>query len=158
MERAAELRAGGAGWKATAEALGCDERVIRRWTVDYADEWERLYQDAVRLIRTDANNESLRMLRDLLRHKNSKVRLGAADKLCSLLLKVKQTEAENQPRSELVSMAALVEEMSDEELEEYLNCFVEEFGRKNRPATEAAGAVQADRAGAAGEASAAEPG
>ncbi len=157
MERAAELRAGGAGWKPTAEVLGRDERVIRRWTVDYADEWERLYQDAQRLIHSEASNESLRMLRELLRHKSSKVRLGAADKLSSLLLKMKQAEKQDEPRSDLISMAALVEDMSDEELEQCLDYFAEEFGRKNRPTAEE-GVVQVDRAGPAGEAGAAEPG
>jgi transposase len=125
MERAAELRAGGASWKATAEAIGRHEAVLRRWAKDYSDDWERLYRDADERLKREANNESRAMLRTLLRHKSSKIRLSAADKLSQLILKSKAVEPPPDPRSDLRAFEACLESMTDEELELFMCKFIE---------------------------------
>src|SRR4051794_2933473 len=86
MELAAELRAAGAPWDVVAEKLGRKPFVMQRWGKFFPQEWERLLREAEERYGRDGHNESRFELRRMLRHKSSRVRLAAADKLTKLRL------------------------------------------------------------------------
>src|SRR2546423_975978 len=81
LEAVAELRAAGATWETAAEHVGRQPNLLMRWARVYRDEWEQLLREAEERLSRQASNESRSVLRGLLRHKNSKIRMNAADKL-----------------------------------------------------------------------------
>ncbi len=46
MDSAAELRVQGATWDTIAQVLCRHKRVLTRWVRYYAEDWERLFQEA----------------------------------------------------------------------------------------------------------------
>jgi len=130
MEIAAELRAQGATWETVALKLKRQVGVLTRWTKHYREEWERLFREAEERLSRLANNESRMVLRELLRSKKSGVRLAAAERLSRLRLQEKKAEPAPQAHSDLATVVAAVEEMTDEELEEYMAEFFREMEAK----------------------------
>lgn len=157
LERAAELRAGGASWKLAAESIGRDQSVLRRWAKEFKADWDRFYQDAERLIKSEANSESMNILRDLMREKDPEIRLSAADKLSNLLLKQRAAEGPRESRSDVEAYLMQIEEMTNEELEDCIARFIAEFGPKPGDASDKADGVQGALPGMAGEAGTDQP-
>src|SRR5262249_37743663 len=120
MEMAAELRAQGATWETIAVKQGRQVGVLFRWTKYFREEWERLLKEAEDRLSRQGGNESRTVLRELLRSKKSNVRLLAADKLARLRLDEKAKEPPSDPHADVAVLLATAEEMSDEELEEFL--------------------------------------
>jgi hypothetical protein len=133
MELAAELRAAGAPWEVVAEKLGRQRFVMHRWGKLYPDIWERLLREAEERYGREGNNESHVELRRMLRHKSSRVRLAAADKLTKLRLAELDRQASLDPREDLNSFLAHADEISDEELYQYLCEFIEELRSGDHP-------------------------
>jgi hypothetical protein len=129
MEMAAELRASGGTWDTVARQLGRQPNVVMRWVKEYPQEWERMFRDAEARASRDAGNESRTALRILLRHQDSKLRLHAAECLAKLRLAEKAADPPPDPRADLNAMVAQVEQMSDDELQQFLAEFV-----KDKPA------------------------
>jgi hypothetical protein len=137
MELAAELRAAGATWETAALQLRRQVGLLVRWSRNYREEWERLFKDAEERLSRQSGNESKAVLRQLLRSKSSKLRLAAADKLTRLRLEEKTAEGPPDPHADLAAFVACAEEMSDDELKEYLEEFVREHGNAPGPRSDA---------------------
>ena len=60
--RAAELRAGGLGWDATAAKLDMDSRTLRGLTMTESGRWRKLMRDADRAVLSDAGHEAHRVV------------------------------------------------------------------------------------------------
>ena len=143
METAAELRAAGATWETAAEQLGRQPTLLIRWTRHYHEDWERLLREAEERLSRQASNESRSVLRMLMRCKSSKIRLSAADKLMRHGLEEKAKREPPEPRVDRSAYIALLEEMTDDQLQEHLAEFV------RRIHAEGGAAPMADSAGAA---------
>ena len=119
--RAAELRAVGNHWEATARAIKRSARTVRRWPVLYPDRWNAALGDAHRRTVGDLFGESLHILRELLRAKDDKYRHGAAATLTSLRIKQNLLDLRAGKTPELVSplvaeIARIVENYSDDDI------------------------------------------
>jgi Homeodomain-like domain len=130
MEIAADLRAQGATWQTIALKLGRHLALVQRWTKQYREEWDRLYQEAEQRLTRLAGNESRAVLRELLRSKRTKVRLAAAEMLSRLRMQEKAKEPPVSPYGDLAIVVAAAEQMSDEELAEYLAKYAKEVGER----------------------------
>ncbi len=128
METAAELRAAGATWETIAAQLHRQRYVVARWVKHYAEEWERLLREAEERTSRHADNESRNVARLLLRDNSPKVRLDAANSLARRRQVEKAVEPPPDPRSDLTALVAQVEQMSDDELQQFLV----EFMKANR--------------------------
>jgi len=136
MEIAADLRAQGATWQTIALKLGRQMALLHRWVKVYAAEWERLFREVEERLSREANNESRTVLRELLRNPEPKVRLAAAERLARIRLQEKKAEPPN-PRTDVAALVAAADEMSDEELEEYLAKYARErLAAENTESTE----------------------
>jgi HEAT repeat protein len=120
MEVAAELRAQGATWETIGLKLQRQPGLLRRWTKVYSEEWERLLKEAEERLSRLAGNESRAVLRELLRSKKSTVRLAAAERLARLRMQEKAKEQPPEAHADVAAFIAAAEDMSDEELEEFL--------------------------------------
>ena len=159
MELAAELRAAGATWETVGEKLKRHPNVVVRWTSQYRPEWERLSREAETRVARQGTCESRSAMRVLLRHKSSKVRVRAVDQLTKLLRAERAGGKPADGPEDLSAFLAHVEEMSDDELEETLAEFAEQYRGKNTSSSGPdASPGQADGAGVASAASAAQPG
>ena len=121
MEMAAELRASGATWKTVAENLRRRLNVVWRWTRWYRDEWEALLRDAEERASREGASASHAVMRQLLRHKNAKIRLSTAEKLIKLRLAEKAAEPPRHSTSNLSALLTHLEELSDVELDHTLD-------------------------------------
>ena len=126
METAAELRAAGATWDTIAERLQRQPAVLIRWTKTYRDDWERFLADAEDRISRQASNESRSVMRTLLRHKSSKIRLTAAEKLAKQRLAEKAALPPPEPRADMTAFLTYAQEISDEQLDEYIAEFIQQ--------------------------------
>jgi hypothetical protein len=123
--RAAELRAVGNRWEATARAIRRSARAVRRWPILYPDEWNAALADAHRRAVGDLFGESLHILRELLRAKDDKLRGGAAATLTSLRIKQALLDLRTGKPPALVSplvaeIARIVENCSDDDIYQLL--------------------------------------
>ena len=125
METAADLRAAGATWETAAEQTGRQPNLLIRWARVYRDEWEQLLREAEERLSRHASNESRSVLRKLLRAKSSRIRLTAADKLTRHQQDEKAKEAPPDPHVDRSAYLAHLEEMNDEQLQQFLAEFVE---------------------------------
>ena len=146
MELAAELRAAGATWENIAEKLKRHPNLVIRWASVYRDEWERLLREAEARGARLTTGESRSAMRILLRHKSSKVRIRAVDQLTKLLRAERAGSQSPGGPEDLSAFLAHVEEMSDDELEETMAEFAEQYRGKR--------SAQADGDGVAGAAGA----
>lgn len=48
LTRAADLRAAGKSWEATAAALGYSAQTVRKWPIRYSTRWRRVHGEAER--------------------------------------------------------------------------------------------------------------
>ena len=71
---AAEFRAGGCSWKSTAKQLGLETVALRRLTRSDEKHWRQLMREAEKTVLRETGYESLLIIRQLMRHKNVKVR------------------------------------------------------------------------------------
>jgi HEAT repeat protein len=124
MEIAADLRAQGGTWATIALQLKRQPGLLMRWTRLYAQEWERLLNEAEERLSRHANSESRAVLRELLRSGEPRVRLAAAERLAKLRLQEKAKETPPDPHADVAAFVAAAEAMSDAELEEYLGEFL----------------------------------
>ena len=124
MEMAAELRAVGATWDTIGEQLVRQPTLLIRWTRVYREDWERYRHSAERRLARLTSDESRSVLRELLRNTSSRVRRMAADKFTRLRLEQKAKETPPDLHVEHLAYIAYLEEMSDEQLEQYLAEFV----------------------------------
>lgn len=122
LNRAAELRAGGAKWEAVAAALNRSAETVRKWPREYADRWKPALRDAERRLVCEAAAESVLVLRNLLRSDDEKVRRDAANSLTDLrldLTKLDLTSSEAEPEpltSEAARLIAFLDGHTDDEL------------------------------------------
>jgi len=125
METAAELRAAGATWETAAEQIQRQPNSLTRWARVYHEEWERLLRQAEERLSRHASNESRSVLRKLLRAKSSRIRLTASDKLTRHWHEEKAKEAPPDPHIDRSAYLAHLEEMNDEQLQQFLAEFVQ---------------------------------
>jgi hypothetical protein len=121
LARAAELRATGHTWEATAKLLKRSSGVIQRWPLKYPDRWAAALRDAQRRAITDCAAESLVILRQLLRADDGKLRLGAAEFLADLRveqakLDLKAGEAAPEVPPLALQIAHYMENHTDEDI------------------------------------------
>jgi len=88
LNRAAELRAGGAKWEAVGAQLHRSVAAVRRWPREYPDRWKTALCEAERRLVCEAAAESVLVLRTLLRSDDEKVRRDAARFLTDLKLDI----------------------------------------------------------------------
>jgi hypothetical protein len=124
MEMAAELRAVGATWETAGEQLHRQPTLLIRWVRVYREEWERFLRNAENRLARETSNESRSLLRQLLRNTSSRIRSMAADKLTRHRLQQKANETPPDPRVEHSAYIDFLEEMSDEQLQQYLAEFI----------------------------------
>ncbi len=124
MEAAAVLRASGATWDTIGEVLGRHAFVLTRWARVYREDWDQyLHQAHERLLeRRDADDRA--KLRALLRHANSRIRRTTADHLLREHRARRAAEGPPDLRTDLAALLNHVEQISDEELNEYLAEFI----------------------------------
>src|SRR6188472_3884495 len=79
--RAVEARAAGNSWEAVGRMVHRSARAVRRWPRLYAERWAAALRASGRAIIDDAANESVYILRELLRSKDDKIRAVAAWRL-----------------------------------------------------------------------------
>ena len=127
MEIVAELRAAGATWETAALKVQRRAGLLRRWTKVYPEEWERLFREAEERQGREANNESRTVLRELLRSKETKARLAAAERLARLRQQHMAKQPKPDPHGDLAAFLAAAQEMSDAELDEYMAEFFAEM-------------------------------
>jgi hypothetical protein len=123
IARAAEERAGGATWAATAARLDRSAETVRRWPAMYPDRWQAALRDAEFRLVGDAGAEALLTLRQLLRSDDEKVRRDCARALIRLRLDMTRlglNTPADRPASELtpeaVRFIAYLDGHSDDEL------------------------------------------
>ena len=124
METAAELRAAGATWETAARQVGRDPTLLMRWARHYREEWQQLYREAEERLARRASDEARSMLRTLFRAASPKVRRAVADKLAQRRRDEKAKEAPSNPQADRLAYLAFVEQMTDEQLQQYLLAFV----------------------------------
>jgi hypothetical protein len=88
LDRAADLRAAGKSWEATAAALGYSAQTVRKWPVKYPTRWRKVHGAAELRLTIDAANEAVQYLRGQLRSAEPKVVQGAAKVLLHYRLKL----------------------------------------------------------------------
>ena len=124
METAADLRAAGATWETAARQVGRDPTLLIRWARHYREEWQGLYREAEERWARRASDEGRAMLRTLFRAASAKVRRAVADKLAQRRHDEKVREAPPDLHAEQSAYLAFVEQMTDEQLQQYLLEFV----------------------------------
>jgi alanyl-tRNA synthetase len=133
METAADLRAAGASWDTVAMQVGRQPAMLQRWARLYAGVWEQMLREAEERISRQASNESRSVMRSLLRHKNSKTRLAAADKLAKRRLEEKAAEREADPHANQSAIVACMEQVTQADLERYIDEFVKRRAERTPP-------------------------
>jgi hypothetical protein len=123
LARAAELRALGNNWVATAKELKRSARNIRRWPRLYPERWAAALNEAQRWAIGDLAGESLEILRRLLHSDDEKIRRDAAALLTDLRLKQARFDLKAGAATTAVSalaqlLARLLENYTHEELEQ----------------------------------------
>lgn len=78
VSRAAQMRARCASWEAVAAAVKSRPEVCSRWPMRYPFEWQHAMQAEQRRMFEETNILVLQGLKEMLMHKNEKVRLKAA--------------------------------------------------------------------------------
>ena len=128
---AATMRATGESWKEIADKVGRSEGRVRAWPHAYPDEWDRHFSFAERQLFADAATECRTILRQLLRSKEEKIQLAAADKLLKVRMgeraavKVRASAGKSDEDRWTADFVNSVKNLSDEELETMLK---EEIG------------------------------
>jgi len=125
LTRAAELRAFGNGWDATARALQRSARNLRRWPVVYPERWAAALRAAQRRAVGDLSGEALNVLRELLRAADDKLRRDAAAVLAGLRFKQAQLDLKAHEPEPAVSPLAveiehIIQDYSDEDVAQLL--------------------------------------
>ena len=119
IQKAAELRAGGASWDGVAKEVERAVATVRRWPADYPVIWKRAFRIAEQQLLTDATAESVLTLRKQLRSEDEKSSRDAAQKLIQFRI-AKQKKAANKkpPKPPTIHqrIALYLETLSDEEI------------------------------------------
>jgi hypothetical protein len=124
---AAALRAAGQSWEAIGEVVDRHADTVRRWPDRYPDRWIPTYRAVESQLTADAANEARAILRMMLRDKRGKLRLGAAAQLlkwrihtCEKEIVSATGELSYRDKKDL-QLLEQMRQMSDEELERYIN-------------------------------------
>lgn len=129
LAAAAELRAGGLSWAKVGEKVGRQAETCRQWPRRHPAAWRELFREAEAQVIAEAGAEARGMLRNLLRSKNEKTILAAAQLLMRCreerALREEQTErlASLPARTDAERIAAYLTRLSDAEV----NAVVEEL-------------------------------
>ena len=113
VERAAELRAAGFAWKGVAQELDRPQDTVEKWPRRYPDFWAARLAAARAEVRDGAADESVAVLRTLLRSDDEKVKRDAARDL--LTRATPKVEAEPPKRSDLHRLADFLEGLTDDD-------------------------------------------
>jgi hypothetical protein len=113
IEKAAELRAAGFTWAGVAKELDRPQNTVEKWPTRYPDFWAARLAAARAELRDGAADESVAVLRSLLRSDDEKVQRDAARDL--LTRAAPKVEAEPPKRSDLHRLADFLEGLSDDE-------------------------------------------
>ena len=123
MRTAAGQRANGASWEAVAESLGQPVAICRRWPIDFSATWNQLLREAKAQSCNAGEAEARTTLRNLLRAKEDKTRIAAAQQLLKPhLTDPVDSAAERAPDEdrEIAAFISQVKGLPDEELDTLL--------------------------------------
>jgi hypothetical protein len=138
---AAELRAAGGSWPKVGEHVGRSPETCRQWSRRYPEAWRRLYREAETHLIAEAGAEARTILRQLLRAKESKVALTAAQMLLrsrdAQRAQEEQAERPSPERvaAEITEFARFLKGLTDAQFTAQLDDFL---ARRNAPAAGAA--------------------
>ncbi len=120
VQKAAELRAGGASWEMVATDVERAVATVRRWPAEYPVIWKRAFRIAERQLLTDATAESVLTLRKQLRSEDEKSSRDAAQKLIQFRMAKQKKPASKKPAKPPTihhRIALYLETLSDEEIQ-----------------------------------------
>lgn len=120
IQKAAELRAGGASWEMVATEVERAVATVRRWPAEYPVIWKRAFRVAERQLLTDATAESVLTLRKQLRSEDEKSSRDAAQKLIQFrMAKQKKSSGKKPTKPPTIHhrIALYLETLSDEEIQ-----------------------------------------
>ena len=120
LAAAADLRAGGAGWAAVADAVGRKPESVRKWPTRYRKRWAAHVAAAGRRLAADAAAEGVHVLRRQLRSDDDKTSRAAAAELLGYKLAADKaaplTPGGDKPPSLHRRIADHLETLSDDQL------------------------------------------
>jgi hypothetical protein len=127
LARAAELRALGYTWDATAKTMKRSPHTISKWPHFYPERWAAALEQARRRTVGDLSIEALVALRKLLRDNDGKLSLHAARYLSDLRLEQARFDLDAgadapQPPLLALKIAHMLETYTPEELAELADC------------------------------------
>ena len=122
IQRAAELRAGGASWEMVATDVERAVATVRRWPAEYPAIWKRAFRIAEQQLLTDATAESVLTLRKQLRSEDEKSSRDAAQKLIQFRMaktKLKKSPVGKPLKTQSIHhrIALYLETLNDEEIQ-----------------------------------------
>jgi hypothetical protein len=125
LARAADLRARGNTWEATANHLKRSPHTIAKWPVLDPDRWATALRDAQRRVIGDMAAQSLEVLRRLLHADDGRLRKEAAAFLADLRVKQARLDLKAGPPGPPVpplaaEIARILEDYSDEDAAQLL--------------------------------------
>jgi hypothetical protein len=134
LTTAAELRAAGGSWAKVAEQVGRSAETCRHWPRRFPKTWQGLYRDAENHLIAEGGAEARTILRQLLRAKETKVALAAAQLLlrCRDQQRTQEKQAErpspSQLATEITEFAKFLKGLTDAQLASHLNDFLAHRG------------------------------
>lgn len=120
IQKAAELRAGGASWEMVATDVERAVATVRRWPAEYPVVWKRAFRIAEQQLLTDATAESVLTLRKQLRSEDEKSSRDAAQKLIQFRMAKQRKSPSKKPAKPPPihhRIALYLETLSDEEIQ-----------------------------------------
>jgi hypothetical protein len=130
LTTAADLRAAGSSWAKVAEQVKRSPETCRHWPRRYPDAWRRLFREAEGHLIAEAGAEARAILRQMLRSKESKVALSAAQLLlrCRENQRAQEEQAERpgpaQVAAEITEFARYLKGLPDAQITAHLDAFV----------------------------------
>jgi hypothetical protein len=116
MARAAEWRAAGVSWAAIGKKLRRQACTCQRWQWNYPAIWAHLYATAIAERDGDAESESIRALREMLRLADAKTRRQAANDLLRTIRRrdreLQSTSPDDLPPEDSERLEALLSAMN----------------------------------------------
>lgn len=116
LQKAAQLRRGGASWSEIALVVGRNRQTVRNWSTEHSQEWQAAIDalEKSESLETNIENaarEAILILRSLLRSQDEKIQRDAAKTLLDL-----NTSHSSPSHSKLAILAQMVEGLNDHDL------------------------------------------
>ncbi len=116
LQKAAQLRRGGASWSEIGLVVGRSRNTVRKWSEDYSQQWQEAIanlaqSDSLETHLENAAREAIHILRTLLRSQDEKIQRDAA----KTLLDLSQSHS-SAPQSKFTTLAQMVEGLNDHDL------------------------------------------